>query len=390
MSRVPEHRPEHPWAALIDMDRDATTGARGRLVRMHEEIGRRMAALSPSERDRADRLLDIRVVHGRTDPPPELEPWLSSTFGSVEAVRNQTIVKVTNRATLDATIFSPLRARRPVDGATSAGDLAAEIAATEDDPFCNPETGTPADTFGRVRGARLVTGANAALADAHHAVIVFDAHDPLEFDAALVTDILVTGRAWAERARADDPAAANYLLIWNCLWRAGGSIVHGHAQAMLGSGPHYEGLARLRRDAAAYAERDGADLVEEVVAVHRTLGLTIDVGDGVTLLANLTPRKERELVLVGSAGMDETDPGFADALGRTLVAYRDRVGVRAFNLALWRRPLGPAEGWSWMPPIVHLVDRGDPFSRPSDIGAMELYGTPIVGSSPYELVAALR
>ena len=40
--------------------------------------------------------------------------------------------------------------------------------------------------------------------------------------------------------------------------------------------------------------------------------------------------------------------------------------------------------------MVRLVDRGDPFHRPSDIGAMELYGTPIVGSDPYDLIEALR
>lgn len=357
---------------------------------MHEEISRRMAALPPSQRERADRLLDVRIVHGRTDPPPELEPWLEKTFGSVGTVREQIIVKVTNRVTLDAAIFSPLRARRPIDGETRARDLAAEIAATEADPFCHPTTGTPADTFGRVRGTRVVTGANAALADAHHAVIVFDEHDPLGFDAELVTDILTTGRAWAERARADDPASVNYLLIWNCLWRAGGSIVHGHAQALLGSGAHYEPVERLRRDTAAYAHGCGGDLVEELVAVHRSLGLTIEMADGVTLMANLTPRKERELVLIGSAGIDETDPRFADALGRTVVAYRDRIGVQSFNLALWRPPLVRSEDWARIPPMVHLVDRGDPFSRPSDIGAMELYGTPIVGTDPFALVDALR
>ena len=43
-----------------------------------------------------------------------------------------------------------------------------------------------------------------------------------------------------------------------------------------------------------------------------------------------------------------------------------------------------------MPPIARIVDRGDPFQRPSDIGAMELYATPIVGSDPYELIDALR
>src|SRR5688572_1667306 len=358
------------------------------------DLPARIADLDEEARARADRLLDVRVVTGRTDPPPELEPWLSAQFGSVSAVREQTIVKVTNLVTLEATLFAPLRARRPVDGTGRPGDLAAEIAATEGDPFCSPETGTPAHAFGRIHGAHMVTGANAALADANHAVIVFDDHDPLAFDAALVTDLFETCRAWADRSRQDDPAAANYLLLWNCLWRAGGSIIHGHAQALLGAGRHYEHIDRLRRDVASYAARHGGDLVEELVAVHRSVGLTIEMADGVTLVANLTPRKERELLLVGSAGMEETEPRFADALARTLVAYRDRIGVRSFNLALWRPPLGADTtrdaGWDANPPMVRLVDRGDPFSRPSDIGAMELYGTPIVGSDPYDLIEALR
>jgi hypothetical protein len=66
--------------------------------------------------------------------------------------------------------------------------------------------------------------------------------------------------------------------------------------------------------------------------------------------------------------------------------------VRSFNLALWRRPLVGGDAvtaWDGFPPIVRIVDRGDPFSRPSDIGAMELYGTPIVASDPYDVIAAL-
>jgi hypothetical protein len=350
----------------------------------------RIGRLTGPMRERAERLIEVRRESARTVPPPELEPWLVATFGSVEAVRDQAVVKVTNLATLESTIFSLLRGRRPVDGSGTAGDLGAEIAATEGDPFCHPETGTPAAAFGRVHGTRLVSGANAAMADAHHAVLVFDAHDPLAFDEELVRDLLETGRRWAERSRLDDPAAVNYLLIWNCLWRAGGSIVHGHAQALLGAGRHYEQLERLRRDVAAHAARHGSDLVEELVAVHRSLDLAIELDGGVTLLANLTPRKERELLLVGSAGMDETDAPFATALARTLVAYRDRIGVSSFNLALWRPPLVQVEGWERIPPIARLVDRGDPFVRPSDIGAMELYGTPIVGSDPFELVKALR
>lgn len=340
--------------------------------------------------ERAARLVEARFVRGRTDPPPELHDWLRERFGSVEAVRDQSMIHVTNLAIGESTIFSPLRARRPIDRAGTAPDLHAELTEHEGDPFCNPTTGTPADSFGRVTGDHVITGANAALADAHHAVLVFDRHDPLAFDRGLVADVLRTGRAWAERARGSDASAVNYLLIWNCLWRAGGSIVHGHAQALLGSGSHYQHLERFRRDVAAYAATHGGDLVEELVAVHRSLGLAIDVADGVTLLASLTPRKERELWLVAEAGTEETAPAFADALGRTLEAYRDRVGVQSFNLAVWRPPLGDPDGWDGVPPIVRLVDRGDPASRPSDIGAMELFGTPIVSSDPFELIEQLR
>jgi hypothetical protein len=350
----------------------------------------RIAALTGADQRRAARLVEARVVHGRTVPPPELEPWLVTTFGSLDAVREQVIVKVGNPATGEATLFAPLRARRPIDGAGRAGDLVAEIAATEGDPFCEPETGTPAEPSGRLRIGRVVTGANAALADAHHAVLVFDPHDPLAFDNDLVSDVLAAGRAWAERAHAADPAATNYLLIWNCLWRAGGSIVHGHAQALLGSGPHYARIERLRRDAAAYAAASGGQLVPDLAAVHRSLGLAIAEPGGVTVVANLTPVKERELLVIGSAGMAETEPAFAGALARTLISYRDRVGVRSFNLAIWMPPLGSRTGWETIPPMARIVDRGDPFVRPSDIGAMELYGTPIVGADPYDLVAAIR
>ncbi len=345
-------------------------------------------------RERAERLVVAQRIRGRTDPPPALEGWITATFGSVESVREQEIVRVTNPATLESTIFAPLRARRPIDGDgdddEATAELEAQLARTDGDPFCTPETGTPADMFGRVTGRHVTTGANAALAEAHHAVLVFDRHDPLAFDAELIADVLRTGRSWADRVREDDPDATNYLLIWNCLWRAGGSIVHGHAQALIGSGDHYEQLVRLRRDATSYAERHGTDLIEDRLAVHRSLGLVIEMGAGVSLVATLTPRKERELVLIGSIGMDEADPAFADALGRVLKAYRDHLDVRSFNLAIWRPPLGDTPGWEWMPPMARVVDRGDLRARPSDIGAMELYATPVVSSDPFAVIERLR
>jgi len=357
------------------------------------ELPSRIESLADAARARVDRLLDVRPISGQTDPPASLEPWLTDTFGSADAVRGQSMLRVTNLATLEATVFAPLRSHRPIDGPDHARDLAAEIAATEGDPFCDPVHGTPADTFGRVRGARMVSGANAALADAHHAVLVFDEHDPLAFDAALIADLFATGRAWADRARSEDPEASNYLLVWNCLWRAGGSIVHGHAQALLGRGAHHARVERVRRDAELYRASHEADLASDLVDVHRDLGLTVD-HDGISVLSHLVPVKERELLVIAPPGTDERDPTFGAAVARALLAYRDRLGVRSFNLALWRPPLATDDatvpGWDAFPTMVRIVDRGDPFTRPSDIGAMELYGTPIVGSDPYDVVAGLR
>ena len=52
-----------------------------------------------------------------------MDTWLVEHFGSVDAVREQTVVRVLDRVTLDGTVFAPLRALRPVDG---GGDGTAE------------------------------------------------------------------------------------------------------------------------------------------------------------------------------------------------------------------------------------------------------------------------
>jgi hypothetical protein len=114
----------------------------------------------------------------------------------------------------------------------------------------------------------------------------------------------------------------------------------------------------------------------------------------VTALASLTPIKERELWVVGQPGMDELHAAFTSMVARVAVAYRDALGVRAFNLALQRPPLDPdraaRDGWQSLPPLVRIVDRGDPDSRSSDIGAMELYAASVVGSDPFEVAEQLR
>jgi hypothetical protein len=357
------------------------------------DLPRIIGELPQDARDRAQQLYDVSLTEGRSDVPPEIEGWLAEHFGSVDAVRRQQIVRVTNRWSLDGALFSPLRGSRPHDGGRLEA-FARQVEATRGDAFCHPETGTPADTWGRVRGRRTITGANAAKYDARHGLVIFDQHDPLAFDEELVVDMLEVGREWAERGRAEEPGTSAYLLIWNGGPRAGGSIVHGHAQVLLGHGRHYPQVERLRRDALGYHRATGGSFLDDLVAVHRDVGLVIAESDGVATVAALAPVKEQELLIIGQPGMDERDSAFASAVARSVVAYRDVLGVRAFNLALHRPPIDPElagrDGWEMIPPIVHLVDRGDPDSRSSDIGAMELYAASVVGGDPFALAERLR
>ena len=74
----------------------------------------RIERLPDAARERIARLFTVELVDGRTDPPPDLHAWLERQFGSVEAVRRQRVLRVTNRWTGEGSLFSLLRGRRPV------------------------------------------------------------------------------------------------------------------------------------------------------------------------------------------------------------------------------------------------------------------------------------
>ena len=60
-------------------------------------------------------------------------------------------------------------------------------------------------------------------------------------------------------------------------------------------------------------------------------------------------------------------------------------------MAFYMPPLAPTrEDWSAFPTVVHVVDRGSPANRTSDIGAMELYAASVVASDPFRVADLLR
>jgi hypothetical protein len=343
--------------------------------------------LGPEDRALAQRIFDVSTTTGRLEPPEAMRAWIEKSFGSVEAVREQQIVKVTNRVTLQGTLFNGLRASRPLDTGVSV-DLEREIEATAGDPFCRPQEGTPADVFGRVKGKHAITASNVAKYDGFHGVIVFDDHNPLHLTPEKVSDYITVGLEWGRKALEADPEARYPFLMWNCLWRAGGSIIHGHAQVTATRGAHYPRVEHLRRAAAAYRAEHASDYFDDLHRIHDSLGLGIPAESGVRAFASLSPIKEKELVVIGESLEDERLRRTVGALGES---YVRALGVQSFNAAFYMPPLAPVdEDWSGFPTVVHLVDRGSPANRTSDIGAMELYAAPVVASDPFRVADFLR
>jgi hypothetical protein len=353
------------------------------------ELQERIAALPPEARAAAERIYAVSVTTGTLVPPDEMRPWIEKQFGSVGAVTSQRIVRVTDRVTLEGALFNDLRARRPMSvPAKSGAEVAETIHAAENDPFCHPETGTPADDFGRISGGYGVTASNVAKYDGYHGVLIFNRHDPLAaMDAIAIADHFATARKWAEAAFARDPAAPYYFLMWNCLWRAGGSIIHGHMQMMTTRAMHYPKVERLRQASLAYDAEHRRDYFDDLWLVHEALGLGVAV-EGARVFATLTPVKERELVILGAPGADERS--IASGVSSALGALRT-LGVLAHDLALYVPPLA-ADGMDWrrFPAIARLVDRGDPGSRTCDIGSMELYAASVIAADPFVVAEGLQ
>ncbi|MHB8574102.1 MAG: hypothetical protein ACYDCQ_02100 [Dehalococcoidia bacterium] len=349
------------------------------------ELDEMVAYLPYSRRALFERIFHVDSSYGRLIPPREMEPWIIRQFGSLEATLEQKIIRITNQITLEGVLFNWLRSSRPMWKAPNL-DLDAELERNAAaDPLRDPYHGTPEDVFGRIEGRYCVTASNIAKFDGFHGLVVFKENHPLRWTREMLRDYVDTGSRWADAANAIDADAQYYLFIWNCLWRAGASLLHGHAQVMLGRGMHYAAVESLRRAALVYQAQYRTNYFDDLYDVHADLNCGFSRGD-VRIMANLVPKKENEVVLMAPALTDE----LKDRIFDVLACYRDRLGVTSFNVVMYMPPLGDThENWNGFPVIVRIVDRGDPTARTADIGAMELYAASVVSSDPFRLAAAL-
>lgn len=343
-----------------------------------------IAALPHEERVRFERIFAVSSTVGSLVPPDAMVPWIEKQFGSVEAVRQQKIIKVTNLVTLEGVLFNWLRSSRPIW--RQEIDLDRELEEGPPDPLADPFNGTPEDLFGRVRGKYCVTASNIAKFDGFHGLVVFNERHPLRFNREMLHDYIDTGGRWGDLAHASDPDAKYYVFLWNCLWRAGASLLHGHAQVIMGKGMHYAAVEYLRQRAAVYQAHHRMNYFNDLFLAHQSLGCAFEK-DGTKVIANLAPKKENEVLLFAPF----VSTSLKDRIYDVLECFRDRMGITSFNLVIYTPPWSETpESWEGVPVVVRIVDRGDPSSRTADFGAMELYAASVVSADPFQLARTLR
>jgi len=288
----------------------------------------------------------------------------------------QQIVRVTNKITYESTLFNKLRSKRPIMTKTSV-DVDKVIDESRGDNFCNPEN-TPEDVFGRIEGKFCITASNISKYDYMHAVLIFKEHAPFVYEEEKIYDILDVAFRWFKRANEYDRRSIYPFFVWNCLWRAGASIIHGHAHALISKEPYgkYEFYDSVRKK---YAKKYHSEYFNDLYRIHEALGLGFTLGNS-KITAYLTPIKEKEVVIIA-----ENIKELSKSMSYILKRYYE-VGVRSFNAAVFIPPLGTTDIL-----IARIVDRGDLSIKTTDIGGMELYaGTSVVSTDPFLLAEMLK
>jgi hypothetical protein len=338
--------------------------------------------LGTAARKRFDSIFSFSLDTGKLVVPKEMVPWVEQHFGSVARLESQAIIRVTNKLTFEGALFNKLRAERPmhVEKPVKREDLLA-MAATE--PFAEALKHTPEDSFGRVQGESEITASNVAKYDALHGLVIFKNPDPLGFTEKETCQHYEAALAWIGAAHLHEPLGRYPAVGWNCLWKAGASLVHGHMQILLGKEP-YASMLQLQSVDEAYRTAHEEGYFEALYRVHEELGLALDK-DGVRIFASVTPKKEKEVVLIS----ETADRRLFAAIHTALAVLTTRLGVESFNVAMLLPPLDGS--WPAFPVVTRILDRGKLSDKTTDVAVAELYlNQSVVSSDPVKVWAALK
>lgn len=349
------------------------------------ELPETLARLEHKNRLLFNRFFDVQRSTGRLVLPDKIKEWADNTFGNHKDVEIQKIVKIIDKHLYEAALFNELRAKRPMQ--VKEKDSFEEILnQSRGGPFSKPFSMTPEDPFGRIKGKHCVTASNVAKYDGMHGLVVFNKHNPLDFNETEVQDYFKTALKWFDKAHKSNKAAVYPFLLWNCLWRAAASIIHGHMQVVLGEGFHYAEAENYKKARREYLTKYGRDYFSDFYKAHKIVGLGFEK-KGIKIFASLVPKEDKEVTII-SKKLDRT---CVNAIYKVVKCLKNDFGVMSFNLGIVFPPFNKDPDWKGFPVITRIVDRGKLSNKTTDIGGMEIYDMGnVILTDPYKLFAKLK
>ena len=351
-----------------------------------DRLLKEIKSLSQSERELFERIFQVWETKGELIPPTEMIPWIEQNIGHVDSVTVQDFIKITNTIMYEGAIFNDLRTQRPITMDSNFTEMMAQIDSAKGGPFESPLTGTPSDTFGRIKGEYCITASNLLKYDGLHGLIIFNDHNPLLFTRERMRDYFTVAKKWFKKAYLSNKKAIYPVYTWNCLWRAGASIIHGHSQLALTEGRAYAKIEQLRYLSLRYQEKYRTNYFDDLYSIHQSLGLGIKVGN-IRLITKLTPIKEKEVMIMA----DNFDDELADRISDVLNVYKEKLEMLSFNLSIILPPMEKTpEVWEHVQVIVRIVDRGKLSVRSTDFASMELYCESVIESNQYVVIEEIK
>ena len=308
----------------------------------------------------------------------------------VENLENQRIINIYNRWTGQGTLYNSLRSKRPgmlYNDSENSILLQNIINASEKTcDFCTPKKNTPKDIFGRLKGKYSITASNIAKYDVWSSLVIFKKHNPLDFNIQEFSDYIDTAFKWFNKVYNKDKKYRFPFFVWNCLPRAGASIIHGHAQILMTRDRSYARVEILKKTCQDYKRETNRNYFNDLYTVHKSLGLSHET-DSVKVFTNITPVKEKEVTIISNE-VPSNSYQVKKVIFNSLRCLIDTLGVQSFNMSISCPSIKGDDGD--IPYIIQIVDRGDLSKSTADISGMELYGSTVVADDPFNTIKSLR
>lgn len=325
-------------------------------------------------------------------PKAIVGPELSKRYGVAED-NVQTVICVTDTMAHQQCWYNTARTTKPqtfspasnqaLNDPTHGGGTSCD--------FCQYETLTARDVgFGRIEGRYAVTASNLfKYCSPSQGVVIFKHHDPLNWNADQLRDMIEVAYRWFETSAAQHPQRELYpLFVWNSLARAGASQYHGHAQVMLSDVP-YPVLSRqsllLQRHPFYWT-----DLAE----AHNAIGLLRRIDSDTSCFASICPWKDAEIIILGHSMTSWT---FQTAVHAALRALIDGLGIQTFNASIYNIDLqatcsgsNSSSSQECVPVVARMLGRGKAGAPASDFGGLEVFGQASIGhTDPFKVITAV-